>query len=415
MARDVPPDLQDVEAAGCLLQSKTIKRPTYDSFLSDKVEEHLGNVTDNMTYDMVAMKSWRVLLQSVKTVWDDQWLWTHLMQLLALALGTAFLAYNGLPDPGHLDTEKFGNVCAIMTVFVSLSLSFFLSSAVNRWLTSVDGFEQIFNSVRMLSFQLHALGAESAHASMCLRYALMSAHFLVLDLVTIRVKPGKRARALTEMLQAFENAPAKYAHLTTKERAILEKHVGDKPFVMWVWVSTLFGRMAMEKEIPGMATSTYGRIMNLAQQCQEGLRTVRAAVLVQMPYRYVHILAFLVHLECIFLAINLGLALGVSFHGFRLHVTHYYLKTQVVNPSSLVPLTTQIQTLIVETLKGVFAPILYEAFFAIGVAISSPFSTPEAAFPVERMIEDLSRDLEKSDMLIRDLPSWTRPSFTAPS
>jgi hypothetical protein len=119
-----------------------------------------------------------------------------------------------------------------MTIFVSLTLSFFLSSAVTRWSTAVDGFEQIFNSIRMLSLQLHALGADLESSNKCLRYALLSAYFLVVELNTTQEGPQKQQEAMSNMLKALENAPAAYAHLTTAERLNLEKHPGDKPYQM---------------------------------------------------------------------------------------------------------------------------------------------------------------------------------------
>jgi hypothetical protein len=171
--------------------------------------------------------------------------------------------------------------------------------------------------------------------------------------------------------------------------------------------------MANDEVIPGMATPTYGRIMNLAQKSQEGLRTVRAAVLVQMPYRYVHLLAFLVHMECIFLAISMGLAVGVSYHGMRQYADHYYFKTGALEEQNITPLTTQIQNLIVELMKGICAPLLYQAFLDIGVTVSSPFATPEAAIPVQRLLEEIGKDLEQANSLLDALPSWERACFSS--
>lgn len=424
MAMAVPLTTSDIEQPLDATTKDTQSGNSKDLLVASLLEKHCRSygtcddeaLVDNMTYTMARMKSWKTLWSVHRTVWESAYLWKIVSSLYLLAFITAFLAYNLLSDPGLLDTEKFSNITTVMTVFVSLTLSFFLSSAVSRWGRTVDGFEQIFNSIRMLSLQLHALGAESEPMNKCLRYALLSAYFLVSDLITSQAGPQKRKDGMKEMIRALENSPDMYAHLTTTERINLEKHPGDRPYQMWLWIATLLGRMAKDKIIPGMQTPTYGRIMNLAQQCQEGLRTVRAAVLVQMPYRYVHVLAFLVHVECILLSISLGLSLGVSYHGLRQYADHYYLvhstNTTVVPAHEITPLTTQIQTLIVEGIKGVFAPLLYQAFLDIGVTISSPFTSPEAAIPVQRLLEELGRDLKQANILLEELPSWEKPCFS---
>eukprot|EP00928_Gymnodinium_smaydae_P063296 TRINITY_DN46925_c0_g1_i1.p1 TRINITY_DN46925_c0_g1~~TRINITY_DN46925_c0_g1_i1.p1 ORF type:complete len:414 (-),score=31.10 TRINITY_DN46925_c0_g1_i1:285-1526(-) len=375
-------------------------------------EQEEDAVIDTMTYSMSWLKTWGVLVAVRGTVWESPGLWMLMMKLMLISICIAFMAYNLLPDPGLLDVSKFTGIVTVMSLFVSLMLSFFLSNAVSRWLKSVDGFEQIFNSIRMLSMQLHALGICQERLTLCLRYALMSAHFLIYDLSTVTLTKEKKDACLSQMWNTYVSAKSDYAHITEKEHDVLERHSGDRPSQMWLWISTLLGRMAMDGQIPGMATPTYGRIMDLAQDAQEGIRTVRTAVLVQMPYRYVHLLAFLVHLECILMAVNLGLSIGVSYHGIRQYVDHYYYKlADGMNDSQITPLTEQIQTVLIETLKGFVAPLLFQAFLDIGVAISSPFAGSQSSVPLERIIRDIEKDLAASNGLATTLPSWEKPVF----
>merc|ERR1712048_1510300 len=71
--------------------------------------------------------------------------------------------------------------------------------------------------------------------------------------------------------------------------------VDDHAAIIWIWVGLLLGRMAEDGEIPGMASPTYGRLMEEAQSAQAGIRRVRVSVVVQTPFVYVHTLALRAH------------------------------------------------------------------------------------------------------------------------
>merc|ERR1712137_693383 len=191
-----------------------------------------------------------------------------MFRLLLLAIFTATLTYNFMPDPTHLDASKFSAITAVLTLFVTLMLSFFLSSSVSRWISCVSGFLDLFNSIRNLAMQLHALGVEKERIDLCLRYGVLSAKFLIHELRCLQLNDEQKQRAkvaLWKSLKKGKNA------IHDKEKVAVE-HLGDKPGQMWTWVDSLIGRMAMDGDIPPMASPTYGRIMNLAQSAQHGLR-----------------------------------------------------------------------------------------------------------------------------------------------
>jgi len=123
--------------------------------------------------------------------------------------------------------------------------------------------------------------------------------------------------------------------------------------------------MALDGDVPPMASPTYDRIMNLAHAAQGGLRRVRTSIVVQMPFVYVHTLACLVHLNCILLSVTMGLALGTTCHGIRQYVHHYYYEEHPDPTIQVEPLTSQLQSLIVELLKGLFGPLLFQAFWYV--------------------------------------------------
>merc|ERR1719162_2613294 len=294
-----------------------------------------------MTYTMAWLKGWGVFSH-----WDNEalWkaLWKTLLQLQLLAAFVCFLTYNLMPDPTLLDATKFSEITSVLSMFVTLMLSFFLSTSVSRWIECVSGFLELFNSIRNLSMQLHAMGVEKGRSEMCLRYGVLSAHFLVHELRCRKLAPERVQEANSAMWQYLESGPSEYTRLEPGERQILEQ-LADRPGQMWVWVGSLIGRMALDGDVPPMPSPTYGRIMNLAQEAQGGLRQVRTSIVVQMPFVYVHTLACLVHLNCILLAVSLGLAVGTTSHGIRQYVHHYYYEEHPDPTIQVEPLTSQLQ------------------------------------------------------------------------
>merc|ERR550537_177878 len=107
--------------------------------------------------------------------------------------------------------------------------------------------------------------------------------------------------------------------------------------------------------------------------------------------------------------------MGVAYKGIRVYMDHYYYGDDTFTDAQITPMTTQIQTIIVEGLKGILAPLLYQAFFEIGVAISSPFSSPEAGIAIARLITNLENELESNNKIATAPPSWSAPRFKQPS
>lgn len=413
---------EDLEASQPLLDRKnddkdisykaTAAQPDFEKMFAD-LDEQPANIQDPMTYNLTWLKSFSTFNIWNRTVWDNPPLWAVMRRLLTLAIVIGVLAYNFIPDPTLLDASKFSEISRMLSLFVTMMLAFFLSTSVNRWIHCVTGFLNLFNAVRNLAMQLHTLGVPRERIDICMRYGVLSAKFLVHEL-RIRKLPADKQKVATEALwKHLESGPSQYTTLLPEERKILEP-IADKAGQMWIWVGSLVGRMAMDGDVPPMASPTYGRIMGLAQSAQEGLRQVRTSIIVQMPFVYVHTLACLVHLNCILLVITLGLALGVTSHGIRQYVHHYYYEAHPDPSIQVIPLTVQLQSLIVETLKGVIGPLLFQAFLEIAISVVSPFSDSDAAIPVQRLTTSLETDLQQSFLLADKPPHWEKPTFKQP-
>jgi len=374
-------------------------------------------VIDTMTYHTRFLKTWYVFTILKHTIWTHKALWHMMGRLLILSIVVAALTYTFFPDAEHLDVSKFREITNLLNIFVGLMLSFFLADSVKRWSSCVDAFVLLFNSIRTLSMQFLALGVDDDRMNLALRYCVLTSVILINDLKKMALKAEDHAGAedaMWERLMSVQGTPEmKYFHLTRREYELLQ-HVRDVPGTMWVWVATLIGRMAADGDVPAMNTPIYGRILDLCQRAQDSLRRVRTAMFVRTPFTYVHTLATLVHVTNILFAVALGLTIGSSMEGIVHYAKSWWLEDAEKRNAAdnLLSLPSDFfTTMIVESLKCIVAPTLYQAFFMLGCSVSCPFADPASAVPVHRMLTSLRLDLNDSDRLAKNPPLWEVPRF----
>lgn len=378
-------------------------------------ESEDAQVQNSMVYNTSFLKTWGVFCVMHYTVWARWPLWFMMLRLLLISIVVAVIAYICVPDPEHLDIAKFIEITSILNIFLGVMLSFFLKDSVERWSSCVDGFLDLFNSIRNLGMQLHALGCDQERSTKVLRYGVISSIMLIQELKTLGMtETDKKAtdaviwRKLLTMPNI--NTENRFRYLTETEQDLLQG-TRDVSGQMWLWVGSLIGRMAQDGDVPPMQSPTYGRILNLCQTAQASLRQVRYARCVKVPFIYVHTLATLVHVTNGLFAVSLGLALGTSLEGIMAYARTYGDTTPDPKDLKLIMPVQQVQTLLIETIKCVLAPLLYQAFFLLGCGISSPFANEDTAIPVNKMLTKLTSDLSDGEKLARNPPSWEMPAF----
>merc|ERR1719247_2913250 len=108
-----------------------------------------------------------------------------------------------------------------------------------------------------------------------------------------------------------------------EERELLES-VSNLPEQMWTLLSSLLGRMSQDGDLPPLASPSWLRMLAVCTEADDGIRKVRMAIEVQMPFVYVHTLAALVHVINILFAITLGLTVGSSVGGIVSYTKYWY-------------------------------------------------------------------------------------------
>merc|ERR1719482_1743573 len=244
-----------------------------------------------------------------------------MLKLSAIAVFVSIITVFVVPDPATLKVAKFTEVSKFLNVVVGLLLGFFLSSSMNRWHTCVNGFLELLDAIRNLQMQFVALGVPEEGNNLCLRWGFASAWLLYGQLLveTIRLGPSNQegSQASELMWTRLEKKVARIdgsgtTMLLTPQEVSVLRLTRDPPGMMWMWVAALIGRLAQDGWIPGMPTPTYGRIMNLCQSAHGGIRQVRAAISVQAPLTYTHMLATLVHINNLLNAVTFGIVSGLA-------------------------------------------------------------------------------------------------------
>jgi len=389
-------------------------------------------LTEPAQYRVKQLSSWSALLVVRNTVWVKKRLWKAMSLSLITAFVVTGLAVMIIDDPASLKGSKFAALSTFLNVFVGLLLGFFLASSVTRWYSCANGFLSYFDSVRNLQMQFHALGVSHESETLCIRYAILSAWMLRIELYVCQQAKSKRK----EVFEKFWNELLidRPNMVEDDEREFLgmmaHQGKGEPSILLWTWIASKVGRMAQLGEIPPMASPTYGRIMNICESAHGGVRAVRGAVIIQAPFIYVHMLATLVHLNNVLNGISFGLTAGITI-GTMLQYYHRKLKgedlavetpvgvdvpvdTDYAHGARTNELSTDIQNMVVSFVMSVFGPFIYHALLEVAICIAQPFDNEEGALPTQSMTRALERDVVDAKIFSETLFHWERPVFGAP-
>jgi len=371
---------------------------------------------DEMAYHPASLLSWYSLLLPRGSIWRSSHLWTTMAQLFLVNIIVAVLVILVVPDPLSLKIENFLKISYFLNFFVGLLVGFFMKTSLERWHECAQGFLELGDSIRNLQMQFHALGVPEERNDLCVRYGLLSGWFLKLQLVEEMMPAKEMPAARANMWKALTAAPHQEGRLgctplLERDEMAMIREISDPAGVMWTWITSLIARMAEDGQIPGMATPTYGRIMNLAQDAHGGIRHVRTSVSVRAPFVYVHMLASLVHINNILNALCFGLVLGVAVSGHLIHRGwHFYSPRASGND-----VERDAGFCFVAFFVCTCGPILYQAITEISVSLTQPFASAYGRIPIDRLMHNLAEDLRDGKAMALHCPHWQHPSFQVPS
>lgn len=364
-------------------------------------------IADAMTYHTADLSEWRSVASVSMTVWSRRSLWLMAVRLLALSFAVAAIVLFVLPDAGELHVDQLQEISRFMNAFVGLLLGFFMASSVNRWWACAEGFLILFDAIRAMQMQLCALGVPEPKVRNCVRYGVVSAWILSIQLHTEALREDMRSAAHEDMwktLSSGEGLDEYFASLVPGELEVL-RDIHDPAGLLWMWVGSFVARLAQDGEIPAMPTPTYGRIMNIAADAHGGIRRVRSSISVQAPYIYVQLLASLVHLNNVVNALAFGMTFGATLGmSYRLYS----------NPDtvSIATASWDAQSVMVSFFFSCFGPFIYQAMLEVSIVLAEPFSSIDGEIPTVRLLKGLENDLHDGRKMAESTP-WEPPRFKA--
>lgn len=373
---------------------------------------HRGTVEDAMTYHVNDLSTWGSLVLLSKTVWQRRTLWTMFLKLFLLSLIVAVLVVLIVQDPAQLKVSKFTEISQFLNAFVGLLLGFFMSASVQRWWACADGFLVVFDAIRNLQVQLYALGVPEEKLDTCLRYGVLSAWVLNMELHIEALPDDEKDEENENMWRTLKDGTGlgdgHFTSMTDAEWTTLQE-VEDPSGLLWLWVGCLIGSMSEAGDVPPMASPTYGRIMNLAQEAHKGMRSVRSSISVQAPFIYVQMLASLVHINNIINALSFGMTWGASA-GTTLSLWHMSLYNSKATRTEA---ARDSQTLLVSFFFSCFGPFIYQALLEVSIAIAQPFNSNDGEVPTRRLLHRLERDLHDGKLMAHSTQKigWPLPKF----
>eukprot|EP00747_Dinoflagellata_sp_TGD_P027089 gnl/TRDRNA2_/TRDRNA2_132380_c0_seq1.p1 gnl/TRDRNA2_/TRDRNA2_132380_c0~~gnl/TRDRNA2_/TRDRNA2_132380_c0_seq1.p1 ORF type:complete len:528 (-),score=87.14 gnl/TRDRNA2_/TRDRNA2_132380_c0_seq1:87-1670(-) len=376
--------------------------------------------TDTMTYQARSLTSWHALGMLQGTVWSNSGIWIHVLQSLVIVAVVAVLVFFLTEDPAALKAGKFIKVGTFLNIFVGLLLGFFLSSSVSRWHQCATGFLELFDAIRNMQMQCHALGVPSARENFLVRYGVLSVVLLHMELVIASRPYAEHDTVKRRMWTAMDDE--RPGLVLPQEKSML-RTTNEASGLIWTWVASLVGRMSQDGDIPPMASPTYGRMLNLVQTAHSGIRSVRSSMVVQAPFIYTHLLANLVHMNNILNSIAFGMLLGVTVGTITQAKPEGLVSPPAVEGAPTLPppkfegeatdnqAARDIQNLTIGFFFMMVGPIIYQALLQVSILIAQPFNNFDAMVPVLKLLEELERDLREGWKFSECTPSWDKPNY----
>jgi hypothetical protein len=411
----LPETIHDYGSEGPL--TKEHRGTTFLASFSYKTHRALicrnDDVVDAMTYHTQDLSSWNSLLQTSYTVWNRRSLWMIALKLLGLSTVVALLVLVTVRDPAALEVGKFAEISAFLRVFVGLLLGFFMSASVHRWWSCADGFHHLCSAVRSLHISLNSLGVPEEQMVHILRYGVLSAWILHMQLHVDALPTDKQRDGVSDgwgTIASGEGHDAVFGQVLPEELESLHE-ASDPPGNLWMWIGSRLGNLAEEGVIPGLATPTYGRLLGISLDGFNAIRSVRTSISVQAPFIYVQMLSSLVHINNIVNAVSFGLTWGASI-GTMLVYWHVHIFTPLASDAKATEgqASRDTQSLLVSFVFSCFGPFVYQALLEVSIAIAQPFSNKDAVVPTARIIHLLERDLHDGLRMAKQI-SWTQPHF----
>lgn len=330
------------------------------------------------TYDPEELTNWRALVAIAGTVFAQR----MVVGIIALQFITACMVvalfYYFVRDPAGYSVDTTKDIIKTITISIAFLLGLFLSACVGRWWSTIKELEKLFGAVKKLVMTAINLGLPGHSRSVLSRRLVLSIRMLDAELQSCKKTALEPDFDEDVYWQRVLDDMRETKKIRDDELGLLRRAPSrQRSFFSWSLVSkelkyhrkTLCGTQ-------GSDVLGYDRLCGLVQDGLGALSAIRTTSSFQLPYIYVHLLAFMVHLVNMLTAVSIGVTVGIMFSKSRAGQAPLDFNALASN--------------------GVFLVVqafVYQAFLTIGAALSFPLTGTAYNVPLGKMVNTLDAQL----------------------
>jgi len=300
-----------------------------------------------------------------------------------------------IPMASKMDTKKFDDFGTFLKFFIVFMLGIYVQQAFKRWWVTVTTFEKILIGVRQLVFMLHTIRSTPQSRKKVECYCIASGYILNVEVRNTQMVDKKRHVDVQNVCTWL----VAQGMLSEEDVVQLGKNtVGSlsRTRAIWSWIGELACHPEVQEGV-NVSPPLLVRTIMMCQTCISEIESLKMNITMQTPFMYAQLLAILVHVNNIILSVSCGMALGSSMSEIRRRKEQ--LAAESLSHHRDMTLMGQfyeaIQTLGVQLVIVLLAPMLYIAFLHIAHILCYPFGDESHHLPTETLIERLHSELNQ--------------------
>lgn len=382
---------KDLEAneKTALLSGIEVKIPTPDvlGFLT-------GKEPPIIAYDPEQLTNWRAIIALNGTIFVQPAVMMIIVVQFMLAMTVALVVGFFTASPDAYYSKAMDSLVKTVAVSIAFLLGMFLSSCINRWWDTIKSLEALFGTIKRLC--MTAINLELAHDARVLfmQRAVLSARCLQVELTeNHKMLAGMGKEDLAQHWDEYFATWEADDRISNGDiQVLLRVPPQQRSFFAWSLVSQemIHLRPTLVTAAGSSDVMAYDRLCDLVQDGVASVSNVRTAAAFQMPYIYVHLLAFMIHFVNVLTAIGTGIRIGLLVATARVH-TH--------GPKS----TLDLNSLFVALIFLFVQAFIYQAFLTIGAALSFPITGSAYRIPLLSMVDALEKQVKLMNKLADDV------------
>jgi len=340
-----------------------------------------------IAYDPEQLTNWRAIIALNGTIFMQPAVIMIIVSQFFCALGVAGLLYFFTKHPESYNSDAMKDIVKTVAVSIAFLLGLFLSSCINRWWDTITSLEMLFGTIKRLTMTAINLELPSASRATLARRCVLSTHLLQVEQTENHaLLAGKQTKEdLVEHWAAIFEHWEQSGMCTKYERALLQKvPQQQRSFFAWSLVSKelLVQRPNLVSADGTTDVMAYDRLCDLVQSGVASVSAVRTAAAFQMPYIYVHLLAFMIHFVNVLTAVGTGVRIGL-------------ILAKAKHGNGVIDMNELINALVFLIVQA----FIYQAFLTIGAALSFPITGSAYRVPLKSMCVALDGQLKLMNYL----------------